>query len=142
VTRPLKYETLTDVRFSDYDPYGHVNARNYLDLVLASRWRYAQTELGVTADDFIRGGLGFFLIRSEIDYLKPIERAYAVHVSSHVESAAGVRLRIPFVIEDGARTMVHSRGLLIFAIMDLASQRPCGLPDWTRKYFFHVDEAP
>ena len=135
------YDTLTDVRFSDYDPYGHVNARNYLDLVLASRWRYAQTALGVTADDFIRGGLGFFLIRSEIDYLKPIERAYTVHVTSHVTAAAGVRLRIPFAIEDAERKVVHCRGLLTFAIMDLEAQRPCALPDWTEKYFFHP-EAP
>jgi acyl-CoA thioester hydrolase len=66
-TKNYKYKTPIPIRFSDIDPYGHVNNAVYLtyfEIARTSYWR-----------DIIQwnwGETGIILGRSEINYLKPI----------------------------------------------------------------------
>lgn len=137
-TTPIIYETPLAVRFSDLDPYGHVGAHSYLAFVIAGRWQYAQETLKMTADDFIKRGVGFYMIRSEMDYVRPVVGTQTVITKSHVAEAEGTRLLVPFTIEStpekGAK--IFCKGQLSFAVMDLATMKPQALPDWVRPYFF------
>ncbi len=136
--KPLVYETTVPIRFGDLDPYGHVGAHEYLGFVVGSRWQYAQDVLKASPNVFMEKQVGFYMNRSEIDYVRPIVGTPTVVVKSHVESATGSKLEVPFSIEStpDKGSKVFAKGLLHFVVMDLKTMRPQDLPAWVEPYFF------
>ena len=133
---PVIYETLVDLRFSDFDPYGHLNAPKYLDLVLSSRWKYKQKAFDITQKDYQERGLGFYLMRSEIDFKKSVENSGEVLVRSHVEELKEPKFRVDFEIRDTSGEILHAAGNLTFVIINIKSGRPTRMPEWCLPYLF------
>ena len=135
--KPLQYESEIVVRFADLDPYGHVNATNYLDYVISGRWLYAKEQLGVTADDFIKKNVGFFMTESRVEYRRSINGVQRLFVTSFVSKIDGHFKYVSFRIQDSDRSKTFCSGELKFAIMDLATMKTQSMPDWVKKYFFY-----
>lgn len=132
----ILYEEDLDIRFSDLDPYGHVNSKHYLDYVLASRWMFLARKIKFTIEDCLAKGLGFYLIRSEIDYKRPILGTDRIRVQSYTSSLEKVRLTVTFEILDcKTEKKVFAVGTLQFAIMDTISNRPQACPEWALDLF-------
>lgn len=132
----ILFEEDVDVRFSDLDAYGHVNSKHYIDYVLASRWMFLSRKIKFTIEDCLKKGLGFFLIRSEIDYKKNITGRDKVRVQSYVSSLGKVRLTVTFeIIDCETAKEVFARGQLEFAVMDMTTKRPQSCPDWALDLF-------
>lgn len=127
----ILYEEDIDVRFSDLDPYGHVNSKHYIDYVLASRWLYLARKIKITIEDCLQRGLGFYMIRSEIEYKKPITKTDKIRVQSYVSKLDKIRLTVTFeIVDPETEKVLYSKGNLEFAIMDPKTNRPQACPDW------------
>lgn len=137
--KPIVYETTVPVRFGDLDPYGHVGAHEYLGFVVGSRWQYAQDVLKIAPSEFMDKGVGFYMNRAEIDFVRSIVGTPTVIVKSHVQEASGSKLSVPFTVESTPEKggKVFCKGFLSFVVMDLKAMRPQDLPAWVEKYFFH-----
>ena len=137
---PINYVTELVVRFADLDPYGHVNATNYLDYVISGRWLYAKEHLGVTADDFIKKGVGFFMTESRVEYRRSINGVQRLTVSSFVSRVEDNYKFVSFSIKSHDQSRTFCTGELKFAIMDLTTMKTQPMPDWVMAYFFTDSE--
>jgi len=137
MTTPIAYDYEIVARFADLDPYGHVNATNYLDYVISSRWLFAKESLGITADDFIKKGVGFFTAESRIEYRRPINGVQRLFVTSHVDRVEGAYMFVPFKIQTPDREKTFCTGELKFAIMDLMTMKPQPMPEGVKPIFFN-----
>ena len=133
----IVYHGEINVRFNDLDPYGHVNASIFLDYIISSRWSFLEKELQVTVDELIKKGLGFFLVNSNINYLKPIYGNSLITVDSWVTVVDKASLTVEFEITNQSKKTV-STGSLVFAIIDLKTKHPMSLPKWA-EYLFIED---
>ena len=134
---PIVYSDTLKVRFSDLDPYGHVNSAFFLDYVISSRWNFLEKKLGVSAQDLIDKGLGFYLIKSEINYKRAIKGATEIRIESHASGVKRTKLYITFSMHN-SENKVCSDGTLEFAIMNLKSGMPQGFPDWATYLFWET----
>ena len=135
--KPIIYSDTLKVRFSDLDPYGHENSAFYLDYVISSRWNFLEKSLDVSSQDLIEKGLGFYLIKSEINYKRAIKGATEVSIESFVSEVKRTRLYISFSMSNADRK-VCSDGVLEFAIMNLKSGMPQGFPEWATYLFWET----
>ena len=133
--KPIVYSGRVAVRFSDLDPYGHVNSAHYLDYVISARFQYAQEKLGISGRTLVKQGVGFFLAKAQSKFIQPVVGIQELLVSSWVESIEGPRLSVPYEVKTLQEKLVNS-GLLEFVVIDLATNRPTDATDWVRGLFF------
>lgn len=128
------YDILVDIHFSNFDRYGHVNSTYYLDIVTSSRFKYAEQILGLSAENITSKGIGFYMIRAEIDFLKPITRVSAVRVQSYA-TIQGSALDVFFEINNINTTECFARGTMKNVFIDLKKSKPTECPTWLARYF-------
>jgi YbgC/YbaW family acyl-CoA thioester hydrolase len=134
---PIVYKAAVPVRFSDLDPYGHVNSTHYLDYIISSRFAYARERFGVTDKTFTEKKIGFYLTKAEMSFKRPILGVAGVVVAqSFVKDVADVRLIVPYELRSADESTVHSAGTLEFCIVELTHGRPTPMTDWVRQLFF------
>lgn len=134
--RPLIYVGDYDVRFSDLDPYGHMNAKHYLDIVTTTRLQFSERTLGVKIEKLAEQGIGFFLFACTQKFRRPIMGLCTVRASSFVEQAKGASVVVSYSITSLDQGTTYSDGTLEFAIMDLQNQKPMIAPPWVLDLFF------
>ncbi len=133
---PIKYTANVMVRFADLDPYGHVNATNYLDYVVTARWSFAHERFGVTDKTFVEKNLGFYMTRADQSFKRPIAGVQTVVASSFVREVAQAKLVVPYDISSTDGKVRFSEGVLEFMCIDLSTNKPTSMPDWVRPFFF------
>ncbi len=133
---PIYYEYELPVRFTDLDPYGHVNVSVYLDYVITSRWLFLEKTMGKTVDDLLKTGIAFFTRRSQVDYLRPILFGQIIFVRSFISVSEESKLVVEFEIRDQTKETLHSRGTLEFAVVDIKTQKRTSLPEDAIPYFW------
>lgn len=142
--KPITFEAYIPLRFSDFDPYGHVSAKNYLDYVLSSRMMFLNERFGINDQFFTSRKVGFYLTRSDISYRRAIEGMQLIHCKSHIDEMTAARVQVVFEIRSQDKTVLHANGRCEFAIIDLTTNRPTGVPEWALPFFFEEgdDDQP
>jgi acyl-CoA thioester hydrolase len=135
--QPIVYTGQYDVRFSDLDPYGHLNAKHYLDIVTSTRLQYSERTIGISMHEIAHRGIGFYLASCQQRFRKPIVGMATVKANSHVEETRGASFSVVYQITSIDETLLFSDGLMEFAIVDLKTQKPILTPDWVYSLFFH-----
>lgn len=133
--RPIVYEQRMPVRFADLDPYGHVNASVYLDYIVSSRWSFARQRFGIGDRTLFERGVGFYMTRADMSFLKPIIGMQELVITSYVTQIQEARLLAHAEIKSSDEGKMFSRGTLEFVTIDLATTRPTPCPDWVRDLF-------
>ena len=119
--QPIIYQKEMQIRFSDLDAYNHVNAANYLNLVATSRLFFLEQDLKTPLSTFTKEGIGWYLKSSKIDYLRPIAGIGSILCKSHVKEHIDSLLKIAFEIMSVDSSTVHSKGVLDYVTVDLAT---------------------
>ena len=135
--QPIIYAGSYDVRFSDLDPYGHMNAKHYLDVVTTTRLQYSERVLGQSMIEVAARGVGFFLVSCSQKFRKPISGMETIKATSFVDQTRGASFTVVYKITSLDETVIYSDGTLDFAVIDLKTQRPMLTPDWIMALFFH-----
>ncbi|RZU54060.1 (3S)-malyl-CoA thioesterase [Krasilnikovia cinnamomea] len=139
-TTPVIYDGTIDVRFSDLDAYGHVNAKNYVDYVATTRLRFLDERMPVSSAEIIRRGYAFYLRKSEITYRRPITGLATLHISSFSERLDGAQLAVRFDIRSADRSVLHSDGTLTYTIVALSTGKPVDeVPQWLAELFLQPE---
>jgi acyl-CoA thioesterase FadM len=139
---PLVYCQTMTIRFDDLDPYGHVNASRYIDLVGSSRLIYVSRTLGLSPETIIARGCGWFLKHVECSYRRPIQGLSDVVISSWLESRPiDSQFPVIFQICDTSSKRVFAEGKLTYSTMELNTGKPSNLPEWLIPFLFSMSEA-
>ncbi len=135
--KPIIYQASVQSRFSDLDPYGHVNFKHYFDYVISTRLIFMENKFGLTLDKLAKSGFAFYATRGEIDFLRPITGIKILDIKSHVSAIKDdVTLVIPFFIEDLEGKKLYSKGTLFFNSINLSTGKSTPLNDELKKLFF------
>ena len=107
----VKYSETSRINFGDLDPYGHLNAKHYLDIVASARLRFLQNRFGLNAQAIAERGYGWFLKESTIKYKRPISGLVDVKCHSRVIRYDDGLLEITFEIVSLNGETEHSTGV-------------------------------
>jgi YbgC/YbaW family acyl-CoA thioester hydrolase len=134
---PIIYEADVEVRFDDMDPYGHVNASRYLDLVITSRWKFAESHLDYTIHTLLERGVGMYLTRSLLHYRQPICGVQSVHVRSFAKHVkANSIVTVSFKVLSQQQDICYAEGEMDLSTIDIESQKLITLPSWCYSYLY------
>ena len=136
MSESIKYTTTLETRFSDLDPYGHVNSKYYLDYAINGRWLFFRDNFGLEEKQFLEMGYGFFLLSAQMNFALPIKGMQKILSSSWVVDDGAKVLTCPYQITTPDQSKTFSEGTLIFGVIDLKTNKVTQLPDDYRKYFF------
>ena len=134
--KPIIYESDIAVRFSELDPYGHVNTKHYLDYIIQSRWDAMERLFPGAMAKMLEASVGFFVSKVEINFIRPIKGCQKIDVSSFVSELKESRANIIFEVKDANKKIV-SKGNFVCFCVDIANNgKPQSPEDWVKEYFF------
>ena len=133
---PIIYEGNIDVRFSDLDPYGHVNAKHYLDYVGSTRFQFMEQRLNMPNSEILKRGFKFYMRKSQFEYLKPVEGCVKLYVRSFISHARGPRHTVSFEIQDAEKQTTFCQGSFEFILVNQEDKLVRNAPDWMKELFF------
>ncbi|MGB8193943.1 MAG: acyl-CoA thioesterase [Chitinophagaceae bacterium] len=102
--------SLYTIRFSDCDPFGHLNNGRYIDYFLNAREDHLKENYELTLKNFYLQGVSWFVNSHEITYLRPADYNETVKISSALIQIAPESLLVEFQMTDEQHT--HLKSLL------------------------------
>ena len=88
------------IRFSDCDPFGHLNNARYVDYFLNAREDHLKTHYDLDLAAFYRKGLGWVVMQHEIVYLRPANMNEVVCIQTALLDAGPDHLLLESVMFD------------------------------------------
>ncbi len=101
------------IRFSDCDPFAHLNNARYLDYFLNAREDHLKTHYDLDLSSFYRKGIGWVIAQHEIAYLRPANLNEQVCIQSGLIDAGEDSLFLECVMFDEklkqVKSVMHTR---------------------------------
>ena len=124
------FETLLTVRPDDIDMNQHVHSSRYQDYVLAARYDQMARCYGMSMDEFLQLGFGWFVNTSHMEYKRPLRLGDQCRVRTHVESFSRAGVRIGFEILRCSDGKISCQGWCDYTLITLSSGRSAEIPQW------------
>lgn len=96
------------VRFSDCDPYGHLNNSKYIDYFFDARADHLEVHYAYSLHDLQKQGVGFVVASQEIMYIKPVRMYEKIYIQSSIIMQKDSGLMLEFQMLNDARTELKS----------------------------------
>lgn len=132
---PVVYESTHRIKFSDLDPYNHMNTAAYLNYFIEHRMNGLREHAGWDLKTL--EGLPFMIWtrRMEIDFIRPAAGDQEITITSQVREFRGADAHIVCSMTDEAGTEI-SRCLMIVAYVNKNTNRTMDWPADTKALFF------
>lgn len=102
--------TTAEIRFSDCDPFGHLNNARFLDYFLHAREQHLKQAYDMDLQTFYKEGLSWVVAGHEIVYLKPAFYGETVNILSSLLKAEDDSLLVEMQMINDKNT--HLKSLL------------------------------
>lgn len=103
-------ETFYTVRFSDCDPFRHLNNARYIDYLLNAREDHLKTFYDMDLASFYKQGLGWVVMQHEINYLRPATLNEKICIQSGLLEAGADELLVEMLMLDEKKS--HLKAIL------------------------------
>jgi acyl-CoA thioester hydrolase len=100
--------SLYTIRFTDCDPFGHLNNGRYIDYLLNAREDHLKTEYGLDLSHFYQQGVSWLVAGHEISYIRPAAYNERVSVKSALIQAEPGSLLVEMLMMDENHTHLKS----------------------------------
>ncbi|WP_442890146.1 acyl-CoA thioesterase [Congregicoccus parvus] len=127
-----KFETELQVRPDDIDMFNHVHSSRYMDYVLAARYEQMARCYGMPWEEFIRMGMGWYLVSTQMNFKRPLGLGERFVVRTWVEAFRRDGVKVGFEIERKQSGKRCCDGWADYTLIDLASGRAKTIPDEVR----------
>ncbi len=147
-TKSLVKKILTSeqrVLFSDLDPYGHLNAAKYLEIMTNHRIAAAEDQIACHTLDLVKNsGVSFFLAEEMIRFLRPAHNGDALVIESWVSELLDKGFILECRVSNKGNESVLAKGSLRFSSVDARTGKPVNMPDQlpTRKTLDLIEKLP
>jgi len=96
------------IRFSDCDPFGHLNNARYIDYMLNAREDHLRDGYKLTNSDFAKQGIGWVTTRNEIQYLRPAFYNERVCIQTALIGVGETELLVEMIMYDETRQQLKA----------------------------------
>jgi acyl-CoA thioester hydrolase len=117
------------IRFSDCDPFGHLNNARYVDYFLNAREDHLKACYGIELRDFYARGISWVVGGHEILYAKPADYSEKVRIESTLIAAGEAFPDVEFSMTDAAQTQLKSIMRTRFVPVDVKTGKRRAHPD-------------
>lgn len=118
------------VEFLDCDAYRHLSAAGFLRYAIDHRFTGTYDELGLASFDLPeRTGIGWPIVRTEMDFLAEVRLGDRVAVESWIERHFSSRLEVQIRITDLENGQLCCRVALTLIALDMQERRAVPIPD-------------
>lgn len=140
MSRPRVFEWPFRVRFSECDPYGHVNHANYLRYMGEAALE-ASAAVGYSVERYRDMGRTWLIRESDITYIRPLTYGESAVVRTWVEDFRRVRSsrRYEIRLADSGELVATARSEWVY--LDSQTSRPASVPTEMVTAFFGSDYA-
>jgi len=122
----MRYTTEIEVRFSDFDAYGHVNNAIYFTYLETARLKFLKEH---TLPSFSVDTHPLFVIaKAECEYKKPINPSDRVFVSVSIENIGSSSFTLLYSIHN-ENDKIFATGKTIVVSLEQKEQKPLKLPE-------------
>lgn len=111
------------IRFSDCDPFGHLNNARYIDYLLNAREDHIREHYPFDLDFFYKKGIGWFVTAHEIQYLRPAGYNETVVIESDLLEAGGSHLLVEMRMWDATKKRLKALLWTHFACVGIKTGR-------------------
>ncbi|MEO5591659.1 MAG: acyl-CoA thioesterase [Chitinophagaceae bacterium] len=91
------------VRFSDCDPFGHLNNARYIDYFLNAREDHLRDYYQMKLSDFAKRGIGWVVANHEIYYMRPALYNEKISIQSAAIELGDAHLLVEMLMQDEGR---------------------------------------
>ena len=133
---PIVFRTRHWIRFSELDPYNHVNTGVYATYYTDHRMQGLRERLGWDLATLATLPFMVWVRRIEIDFVRPAKADQEITITSFVREFRGTDAFIECSMDSGGQTL--SRCLMIVAHVDKATNRAT---DWPAERMALFSEA-
>jgi acyl-CoA thioester hydrolase/thioesterase-3 len=129
------FESILAVRPDDIDMNQHVHSSRYQDYVLAARYDQMARCYGMSMEEFLALGLGWFVNACQFEYKRPLRMGDTFRVRTWVESFRRDGVRIRFEILREPQGKLSCQGWCDYTMVSTATGRAVEIPpDIVEKY--------
>lgn len=96
------------IRFSDCDPFRHLNNARYIDYFLNAREDHLRDHYQMDLADFYRKGMGWVVLQHEIIYLRPASFNENVSVLSGLLDSGPAHLHVEMLMLDSSQKQLKA----------------------------------
>jgi acyl-CoA thioester hydrolase len=135
MNNPVEFKTSHRVKFSELDPYQHMNSEHYPSYFLDHRMIGLRENLGWDLKTMMTLPFAVYLRRIEVDYARPVFGDQEIFIKSFVREFVGPDANIECVMTDiNQKTL--SRCLMVAACIDKKTNKPMDWPSDTMALFY------
>ncbi|MDI1257371.1 MAG: acyl-CoA thioesterase [Flavobacterium sp.] len=96
------------IRFSDCDPFGHLNNARYLDYFLNAREDHLTTAYNFDLTEYYQQGISWLVGSHEINYLKPANYNENVRIQTALINVSENSLLVEMIMTDDNQTHIKA----------------------------------
>ncbi len=100
--------SLYTIRFTDCDPFGHLNNARYIDYFLNAREDHLDSEYQLNLSDFYQQGVSWLVAGHEISYLRPANYNERVSIKTALINLAPGSVLVEMIMMDEKHTHLKS----------------------------------
>lgn len=135
---PIVYTSTHRIKFSELDPYNHVNTGQYATFYVDHRMEGLRDYAGWDLKTLATMPFMTWVRRIEIDFLRPARGDQEITITSFVREFRGPDALVECQMVDSGGTSV-SRALMTVAHVDKATNRATDWPTDLMEMFFEPD---
>jgi YbgC/YbaW family acyl-CoA thioester hydrolase len=106
-------ESFYTVRFSDCDPFRHLNNARYIDYMLNAREDHLKENYNMDLASFYKKGMGWVVVKHEISYLRPASINERICIRSGLLESSADHLLVEMLMLDEntshLKAILHTR---------------------------------
>jgi acyl-CoA thioesterase FadM len=124
-----RFETEMQVRPDDIDMFNHVHSSRYMDYVLAARYEQMARCYKMSWEDFIKLGLGWFLVSTQMNFKRPLGIGEHFVVRTWVAEFRKDGVKIGFEIDKKDSGKRSCDGWADYTLIKLSTSRATAIPE-------------
>jgi len=109
------------IRFSDCDPFGHLNNSKYFDYMMNARETQLHEVYGFSLEDFYKQGTGWVITSHQIFYLSPAKFNEQVSIGTTLLAYTDSTLKVECVMSSQASSKIKAVLWTELACVNLAT---------------------
>ena len=125
-----RFETELNVRPDDIDMNQHVHGSRYFDYVLAARYDQMARCYGISMEEFMRNGFGWFMKTGHIEYKRALKLGDRMVVRTWVGEIARTDVKVHFEILKYPVRKICCDGYFDYTMVNLKTNRAEAIPGW------------
>jgi acyl-CoA thioester hydrolase len=115
----LEPSSLDKIRFTDCDPFGHLNNSRYLDYIINARENHLLEFYELSLDEYYKKGIAWVVAGHEIAYLRPARFNEIICIQTSLISATDNALQVEGIMFDEYKKSIKAVLWTKFTCIDL-----------------------